>query len=235
MSEHSPSKESFSDRFVNMWYDLIESAAKHTLRYTRTRILFVEADKEIERLQRELASFQKANAELALRDAHEPRANTEGEVGLAADVGPGGGASASASGATHAPELSPALPPPDVLSLKSALRSARAVAFHENGERFASLVRLIDETLGETPSSLCVCGEPNSIGVQHRTDGPCIQITPTKSPTTEKDGSAAVHEAASGGEVPPERTLMPDLAEAIKSGVPLVKQLRAGHETGDGR
>jgi hypothetical protein len=59
MAEPVPSKEKLPD-WLRRWYCL------------KGEPRFREAADEIERLQRELASFQKANAELALSHTHEP-------------------------------------------------------------------------------------------------------------------------------------------------------------------
>lgn len=101
MSSDLSSKEKLPD-WLRRWYCL------------KGEPRFREAADEIERLQGELdAAEQHVKILRENAASHEPRANTEGEVGLAADVGPGGGASASASGEAHAPELSPPQPPLD--------------------------------------------------------------------------------------------------------------------------
>lgn len=48
-----PSNGRFYERFERMWHDLIESPAKHTMRYAGTAALFSDADAEIELLRSE--------------------------------------------------------------------------------------------------------------------------------------------------------------------------------------
>jgi len=40
-----------------------------------------------------------------------------------------------------------------------------------------TITRLKRKVYGvDVPAKVCVCGEPNTVGVQHRTDGPCFVI-----------------------------------------------------------
>lgn len=57
-------EECFYDRFVKVWHELIESPAKHTLRYSQAGDLLKQADAEIKRLR---AALQRIDDHLVVR------------------------------------------------------------------------------------------------------------------------------------------------------------------------
>lgn len=64
------SKECFYERFVNVWHDLTDSPAKHTLRYSNCAGLFRDADDEISRLNRRVEELEDTLLKLAAQRGH---------------------------------------------------------------------------------------------------------------------------------------------------------------------